>query len=209
MFKPSQFIWSSLLVFSFLLSLVKANQKISINIPSFAKECVYNNLESDQHALVINYQVLQGGNFELDFEILSPKGESIIKQTNEKYADFLLKTFGLGEYTFCFSNPYNTMKKVEFSIELEEKENQEKLSTDKESIVSEHSLSEIDRNVIKIQKIMDYLRAREWRNMSTVQSTESRVVYLSVGIIVLMVLVSVGQATIVQFLFQSRNKNYV
>lgn len=209
MLKYSQLLWSSLLVVLCCLSFVKADQKVSINIPSFAKECIYNNLDNDDHALIINYQVLQGGNFELDFEITSPKGETIIKQTNEKYADFLLKTFGLGEYTFCFSNPYNTLKKVEFSIEYENKENKEHLSTDKDSIVSEHSLSEIDRNVVKIAKIMDYLRAREWRNMSTVQSTESRMVYLSIGIIVLMVAISFGQATIVQFLFEGRTKTYV
>jgi len=210
MIRSSVSLWtSSLLLLSFLISFVNASQKVSINIPAFAKECIYHDLEDEDHALVINYQVLQGGDFELDFEIFSPKGESIIKQTNEKYADFLLKTFGLGQYTFCFVNPYNALKKVEFSIELENKENKEDLSKDKESIVSEHSLSEIDRNIIKIQKIMDYLRAREWRNMSTVQSTESRMVYLSVGIIILMVIVSVGQATIVQILFQSRTKTYV
>lgn len=209
MLRNSGLIWCLFSVVTLLFPFVNASQKVSVNIPSFARECVYHNLDDNDHALVINYQVLQGGDFELDFEITSPKGETIIKQTNEKYADFLLKTFGLGQYTFCFINPYNAMKKVEFSIELENKEEKETLTKDKDAIVSEHALSEIDRNVVKIQKIMDYLRAREWRNMSTVQSTESRIVYLSVGIIVLMVLVSVGQATIVQFLFQSRNKDYV
>ncbi|CCH42797.1 putative secreted protein [Wickerhamomyces ciferrii] len=203
-------LWQFIISLTFLLSCIKASQKVALNLSPFAKECIFHELNDDDHSLVINYQVLQGGNFELDFEITSPKGESIIKQTNEKYADFLLKTFGLGEYTFCFTNPFNVIKKVEFSIELEhKKDSSNSKPKDKDSIISEHSLDEIDRNINKIEKISNYLRAREWRNMSTVESTNSRIFYLSISIILLMVVVSVGQALIVQFLFQSRTKNYV
>lgn len=177
-------------------------------LPAFAKECVYYDLKHDDDALVINYQVLSGGDFELDFEIVSPNGQTIIKQENEKYADFLLKTFGLGEYSFCFSNSYNAMKKVEFGIELQKQEDTGK-PVDSDSIVSEHAIDEIDRQLTTIGKTLNYLRAREYRNLSTVQSTESRIVWLSIAIMIIMALISVGQTLIVEFLFTSREKNYV
>lgn len=189
----------------------QANSKISLAIPAFAKECLYHDLQDDDHTLIINYQVLYGGDFELDFEITSPTGESIVKQTNEKYADFLLKTFGLGEYSFCFINPYSQLKKVEFTIQLDLKEEEEenKSSINSDTIVSEHALSEIDRNLGKIDRIMNYLRAREWRNMSTVKSTGERSVYLSWLIIFIMVGLGAVQAFAVQFLFSDRNKTFV
>lgn len=199
----------SVLVFlSTFVSLALATSKISLAVPAFAKECIYHDLLEESESLVIGYQVLTGGNFELNFEIISPKGESIIKQENEKYADFVLKTFGLGGYSFCFSNPYKDLKKVEFSISLASNADQE-TTTKKEDVVADHSLLEIDRNVNKIEKIMNYLRAREWRNMSTVESTQSRTVYLSIAVIILTVGISLGQAAIVQFLFAGREKNYV
>lgn len=202
-----QLLWFSVL-FSVVAS-VLASSKISISVPPFAKECIYHNLLDDEDTLDVSYQVLTGGNFELDFEIISPLGESVVQQSDEKYADFVLKTFGLGEYSFCFSNPHKDLKKVEFSIKLGNGYEDENLTGVKEDVVAEHSLSEIDRNLNKVERIMNYLRAREWRNMSTVESTQSRVIYLSIAIIILTVGVSVAQATVVQLLFSSRQKTFV
>ncbi|KAH3682337.1 hypothetical protein WICPIJ_006709 [Wickerhamomyces pijperi] len=216
MLNSSSTKWMSLLsiifiTFSLLARPAQANSKISLAIPAFAKECLYHDLTDDDHTLIINYQVLYGGDFELDFEITAPSGESIVKQTNEKYADFLLKTFGLGEYSFCFVNPYNQLKKVEFTIKLDLKEEEESQQSkiDRETVVSEHALSEIDRNLGKIDRIMNYLRAREWRNMSTVMSTGERSVYLSWLIIGIMVGLGAAQAFAVQMLFSDRNKTFV
>lgn len=188
---------------------VTASSKISISIPPFAKECIYHELTEHNNALFVSYQVLRGGDFELDFTIVSPKGDTIINQKDEKYADFVLKTFGLGEYSFCFSNPHKDLKKVEFTLKLGNGEESENTTGDKEDVVAYHSLSEIDRNLNKIERIMNYLRAREWRNMSTVESTQSRIVYLSMIIILLTVGVNVAQASVVQFLFAGREKSFV
>lgn len=198
-----------LLLLTLLVS-ANANNRVSLAIPSFQQECIYYVLEDEEDTLVINYQVLYGGDFELNFEIVSPSGQSIIKQENEKYADFLLKTFGLGEYSFCFSNPHNQLKKVEFSIELKDSlEEEEKVSGNKDTIVAENSIAEIDRTLNKIDRILNYLRAREWRNMSTVQSTQSKALYLSISIIILTVGVSLAQAALVQFMFSSRQRTFV
>jgi protein ERP2 len=204
-------VGSFFLLVSFLFaSIAQADTRVSIAVPAFAQECIYHELQNEEDTLVINYQVLYGGAFELDFEITSPTGQSIVKQENEKYADFLLKTFGLGEYAFCFSNPHNQFKKVEFSIVLKDSiVEEDKLSGNKDTFIVENSIAEIDRNLGKVERILNYLRAREWRNKSTVESTESRAVYLSIAIIVLTVGVSLGQAALVQIMFSSRQKAFV
>jgi protein ERP2 len=202
-----KFLWVGVLLS--IVSGVLASSKISVSVPPFAKECIYHSLLDETDSLLVSYQVLTGGSFELDFEIIAPSGKSVIEQKDEKFADFVLKTFGLGEYSFCFSNPHKDLKKVEFSIVLGSGQEEENTTGKKEDVIADHSLSEIDRNLNKIERIMNYLRAREWRNMSTVESTQSRVVYLSIAIIVLTVGVSVIQATAVQFLFSSREKSFV
>ncbi|SCU94491.1 LAME_0F07646g1_1 [Lachancea meyersii CBS 8951] len=181
---------------------------VALMLPSFTKECLYFDLTSHEDAVVMSYQVLTGGNFEIDFEITSPDGHVIVTEKQKKYSDFLLKSFGLGQYSFCFSNSYGTaLKKVEVTLELEK----ESLGANSapEDALSSHSIEEIERNLSKISRMMDYLRAREWRNMDTVKSTESRLVWMSMLIMGLMVGISVIQATIVQFLFKDRQKNYV
>ncbi|CEP60413.1 Erp4p LALA0_S01e10308g [Lachancea lanzarotensis] len=185
-----------------------AYSPIALMLPSFTKECLYFDLTSQDDSVVMSYQVLTGGNFEIDFEITSPDGHVIATEKQKKYSDFLLKSFGLGQYSFCFSNSYGTaLKKVEVTLELEK----EALGANSapEDILSSHSIEEIERNLSKISKMMNYLRAREWRNMDTVKSTESRLVWMSMLVMGLMVGISVIQATIVQFLFKDRQKNYV
>ena len=162
---------------------------VGISLPAFTKECLYYDLSSDKDVLVVSYQVLTGGNFEIDFDITAPDGSVIVTERQKKHSDFLLKSFGIGKYTFCLSNNYGTSpKKVEITLEKEK---------------------EIVRNLNKITKTMDYLRAREWRNMYTVSSTESRLTWLSLLIMGVMVGISIVQALIIQFFFTSRQKNYV
>ncbi|CUS21969.1 LAQU0S04e05116g1_1 [Lachancea quebecensis] len=181
---------------------------VALMLPSFSKECLHYDLKSNDDSIVISYQVLTGGNFEIDFEITAPDGKSIATETHKKYSDFLLKSFGLGEYSFCFSNNYGTaLKKVEVTLELEK----ESLgaNTAPEDAISNNAVEEIERNLNKITLMMNYLRAREWRNMYTVKSTESRLVWMSMLTMGLTVGISVIQAAIVQFLFKDRQKNYV
>ncbi|SMN21470.1 similar to Saccharomyces cerevisiae YAL007C ERP2 Protein that forms a heterotrimeric complex with Erp1p, Emp24p, and Erv25p [Maudiozyma saulgeensis] len=183
----------------------------TITLPSFTQECVYHDLISKSDALVVSYQVLTGGNFEVDFEITAPDGNKIVKEKQKKYSDFLLRSFGLGQYKFCFSNSYGTaVKKVEMTLELE-KDIQEERATNanSEDVIANNAIEEIDRNLNKISKTMNYLRAREWRNMSTVESTGSRLKWFSILVMALMVGISVIQALAIQFLFKSRSSNFV
>lgn len=181
---------------------------VGISLPAFTKECLYYDLSSDEDVLVVSYQVLTGGNFEIDFDITAPDGSVIVTERQKKHSDFLLKSFGIGKYTFCLSNNYGTSpKKVEITLEKEK----EIVSSHerKEDIIANNAIEEIDRNLNKITKTMDYLRAREWRNMYTVSSTASRLTWLSLLIMGVMVGISIVQALIIQFFFTSRQKNYV
>ncbi|ODV62952.1 emp24/gp25L/p24 family protein ASCRUDRAFT_6572 [Ascoidea rubescens DSM 1968] len=184
---------------------------MSLIVAPFAKECVYYRLLSDHDSLLVNFQVLSGGDFEIDFDITAPDGSKVIQTKDKRYADYLLRSFGIGEYSFCFVNSFSpnsitNSKKIEFSIELERdvdyfKKQNEINSVKNEELLSYNALDEIDRNYAKAKKLMDYLRAREWRNMSTVKSTELRVYYLGMFSAILMVALGVGQATIVQLMF--------
>lgn len=183
----------------------------TINLPSFTQECIYHDLTNNDEKLVVSYQVLAGGNFEVDFEITAPDGTKVVNEKQKKYSDFLLKSFGLGQYKFCFSNSYGTsVKKVEVTLEFEKDLNSYRSENpNSEDIVANNAIEEIDRNVIKMSKILNYLRAREWRNMSTVSSTQSRLKWFSILVMGLMVGISIIQAIVIQLLFKSRTSNFV
>ncbi|CCF60436.1 hypothetical protein KAFR_0K00810 [Kazachstania africana CBS 2517] len=194
--------------FTFAAAVSSNYAPFTVNLPAFSKECFYHDLISNDDTLVVSYQVLTGGNFEIDFLITGPDGSTIVDEKQKKYSDFLLKSFGLGQYSFCFSNSYGTaLKKVEITLEKEKTLEVDHSNT--EDVIANNAIEEIDRNLNKMNKVMNYLRAREWRNMSTVSSTESRLKWLSILVMLVMVGISVGQAIIIQLFFKSRQKNYV
>lgn len=201
-------IWALFLVLLGSMNIARAETytAMSINVSPFSKECLYYSMESDDDSLLVNFQVLTGGNFEIDFEITAPNGEKVITANDKRYADYLVKSFGLGEYSFCFSNRVSsvTPKKIEFSIEREADVDYYNSQDDKKNndeVMSEHSISEIGRNLGQMKKMLDYLRAREWRNMSTVKSTEGRVYWFGMMSSFIMVGLSVAQASLVHFMF--------
>ncbi|XBW34550.1 hypothetical protein QEN19_000112 [Hanseniaspora menglaensis] len=199
-------------LFDLSYSQTSSYSPVVIGLPSFTKECLYYDLYNDEDALVVSYQVLTGGNFEIDFEITSPDGSALISEKQKKYSDFVLKSFGPGQYSFCFSNSYGTaMKKVEVTIEPDKSMESLNQNTEEkpEEVVANHAIEEIDRNLSKITKLMNYLRAREWRNKSTVESTSSRVVWFSIVIMGLTLTISVCQTLYVQFFFSERSRGFV
>ena len=179
-----------------------------LSLPAFTTECLYHDILNDEDTLVVSYQVMTGGNFEIDFEITAPDGSQLVLEKQKKYSDFVLKSFGLGQYTFCFTNSYGTaLKKIEFTLEMEKKLDNSNVNA--EDIVASNAIEEIERNLNKITKTLNYLRAREWRNMSTVESTGSRLVWLSLLVMGVMVGISAVQAFVIQFFFKSRQRNFV
>ncbi len=161
---------TSLMAFYIQTAAAVTYTSMSINVPAFARECLYFRMDSEEDSILVNFQVLTGGNFEIDFEITAPNGDKVITANDKRYADYLVRSFGFGEYSFCFSNRVSTVtpKKVEFSIELEKDVdyyNEQETKTNKDEVLSENAISEIGRNFDQMRKMLDYLRAREWRNM--------------------------------------------
>lgn len=189
----------------FIYSQELSNSEIPVDItlPAFSSECVYYDLTSPDQQLDIRYQVLYGGNFEIDFQVSSPSGQVVIEEKQRKFGEFILQNVGLGSYKFCLSNTYGTdSKKVEFFFsEYDEFEGQHD-EEDPDDILALNSVQEISRSLDKTRKLMDYLRAREWRNLYTVESTQSRLVWYSITIVIIMATISLGQSFIIQFFFK-------
>ncbi|CCE64457.1 hypothetical protein TPHA_0H02540 [Tetrapisispora phaffii CBS 4417] len=199
----------------FVTEIFASTQQIPIvlELPAHSSECLYEDLHNPDDTINISYQVLTGGNFEIDFKIEAPDKSELVSEVQKKYSDFALKSFGLGQYKFCFFNNYGSdSKKVEIILGLESRLVSVKDVEDDDDgkdAVANNAIEEIDRNLDKITKSLNYLRAREWRNMSTVQSTEFRITWLSLLVIAVMIGISVGQAFIIQFFFTKNRKNYV
>ncbi|KAL9543157.1 hypothetical protein MBANPS3_008254 [Mucor bainieri] len=136
------------------------------------------------------FAVQQGGAFDIDFDILDPTGESILKGQEEKQGDYVFSAGLVGEYSFCFSNTMSTWadKLLDFEISIENEQTfahyqETSTSNDKDKPAKatqiEESLSRIASAVTQIVRKQKYFRTRENRNAATVASTESRIFWFA------------------------------
>lgn len=65
-------------------------------------------------------QVIAGGNYDVDMELLSPSGSVLYKETKQQYDSYTWTTDTRGEYKFCFSNEFSTFthKQVYFNLQV-------------------------------------------------------------------------------------------
>ncbi|OAD01580.1 hypothetical protein MUCCIDRAFT_146649 [Mucor lusitanicus CBS 277.49] len=178
---------SFILALSLLPCAVQATA-LTYKVGSKEKACFYVWNDKPGKKVGFYFAVQQGGAFDIDFDILDPKGESVLKGQEEKQGDYVFSAGLVGEYSFCFSNTMSTwadkLLDFEISIENEQAFAHHQASSDNENKPAkatdmEESLSRIASSVTKITRKQKYLRTRENRNFATVTSTESRIFWFA------------------------------
>jgi|SRR6218665_1010359 len=74
--------------------------------------------------LLLNIQVITGGNYDVDVELTSPNGPVLYKEVKKQYDSYTWTTDARGEYRFCFSNEFSTFthKLVYFDFKVGDEE---------------------------------------------------------------------------------------
>lgn len=69
---------------------------------------------------VDTWQVVAGGNYDVDMELLAPSNRVLYKERKKQYDSHTWKTEAKGEYKFCFSNEFSTFthKIVYFDLQV-------------------------------------------------------------------------------------------
>ncbi|CEG78257.1 hypothetical protein RMATCC62417_12893 [Rhizopus microsporus] len=133
------------------------------------------------------FAVQQGGSFDVDFNVLGPKRQSILSGNQERQGDYVFTANEPGEYAFCFSNEMSTLtdKLIDFEILLEHEVRPEfkKDAFGKEQPTLteiEETIFRLSSDLTKIARTQRHFRTRENRNAATVASTKSRLFWFSV-----------------------------
>lgn len=156
----------------------------------------------------------------MDYSIKDPLGHVILSKSKERQGDLVISAQHPGEYEFCFSNEMSTYadKVIDFEIRFDGDAHQQFRATMPEQPNSspiEHvdamkrTADHIDHQLDELKRSLQYYKTRNNRNQDTVRSTESRIYYLSILEVLLMVGMAVLQITIVQLFFKGSRKQLV
>jgi len=185
---------------------------LRFDILPHTERCLKEELSKD--LLVIgNYSVESHPALKLDFKIKDPNDQEVFAKQQDDEAHFAFTTDQGGEFLFCFHDipqpgqrmAYGFTRRVGIEIktgveardytELAGKENLSKL---------ELEMRKIEDGVADILKDLQYLRKREERMRDTNESTNERVVWLSLFSVATMVTVGVWQIYYLKRYFQQK-----
>ncbi|KAG2231973.1 emp24/gp25L/p24 family/GOLD-domain-containing protein [Thamnidium elegans] len=178
---------TSLILGLFMLPSVVKATALTYNIGANEKACFYIMNDKPGKKVGFYFAVQQGGSFDIDYEVLAPNGDSILKGGQEKQGDFVFTANYFGEYAFCFSNDMSTFadKLIDFEIAVEN-EARPQFTKDADGKEQPETLSEMEESLLRISssitniaRTQKYFRTRENRNYSTVTSTISRIFWFA------------------------------
>ncbi|KAF7558040.1 hypothetical protein G7046_g5900 [Stylonectria norvegica] len=179
------------------------------------KACFYTTTKKESEKIAFYFAVQSGGSFDVDYVVEGPNGKVVMDGEKERQGDFVFSANQIGEYSFCFDNEMSTFaeKYVDFEIAVENEQRAQLPSkqgtSPEQTSVLEESIFKISGQLSTISRNQKYFRTRENRNFATVNSTEGRIVNVSMIQIGLIICMGALQVFVVRFFFQGARKGYV
>jgi len=106
-----------LLIQIFSTSFAFRDNDLTVVIPPGHFECFYQNVKKDL-VLEVEYQVIDGGDLDIDFMLKAPNGQVIVNEMRKPDAIHTVDETMEGDYEVCFSNRFSriSQKVVFFEI---------------------------------------------------------------------------------------------
>lgn len=181
------------------------------------KECFFQPMLRGA-SLEIEYQVLDGAGFDVDFHLVSPTGETLVFEQRKSDGVHTVETDD-GDYMFCFDNTFSTLSEKVIFFELildnmgddEQEEDWKKYITGTDLLDMKledilESVSNVKSRLSKSIQIQTLLRAFEARDRNIQESNFNRVNFWSMVNLAIMVVVSAVQVYMLKHLFEDKRK---
>ncbi|BFZ53113.1 hypothetical protein PYCC9005_000136 [Savitreella phatthalungensis] len=184
---------------------------MTLRVKANDKTCSYAWVDRAGEKISFYFAVQSGGDFDIDYTVKDPQQLVVMSGEKERQGDFAFTAMREGEYEFCLNNGMSSVtdKDVDIEVQVESEPRSEmpvKPGASADSTTGiEESVLKISMQTSQISRMQKYFRTRENRNMSTVQSTESRIFWFAVLESVAMVAASFLQVFVVRTFFSRRN----
>jgi len=181
--------------------------EMTFELPDNEKQCFHEIIDRGIKC-TIEFQVITGGNYDVDMELLSPKGQILYKDTKKQYDSYTWTTDVKGEYKFCFSNEFSTFshKLVYFDFQVGEEGppipdmgNHATAMTQMEtSAVTIHEALKV------VSDYQTHHRLRESQGRAFAEDLNERVQYWSIGESIIILIIGIGQVIVLKSFFTDK-----
>ncbi|KAI0207972.1 Transmembrane emp24 domain-containing protein 7, partial [Lamellibrachia satsuma] len=180
---------------------------LTFELPDKEQACFHQKFEGSTK-YVFSYEVIRGGNLDVDVTVVSPNGLMLHDQNKIKKGVFEFET-SYGVYTFCFSNLFSsfTHKVIYFELRPEVHRNLAYEAGRKlphANTYVEESLESVHIAMSQVTEYQTEYRLREFIGRYVAENVNDRVTWWSAAQALIILVVVCGQVVILKLFFTER-----
>ncbi|ESO97838.1 hypothetical protein LOTGIDRAFT_228384 [Lottia gigantea] len=212
-------VWWRIVTLSLTL-LVKlvatAEVDLTLEVSAGQEECLFQFIKKPSN-LEVEYQVIEGGDLDVDFSIISPNGQRLAHDLRKSENVHKVEVKVPGAYRFCMDNSFSrfTHKVVFFELLTEDDEDEDDKDWDLEKDeIAEYIdmtiedlktlIGTVKSNLEKTSQIQSILRVYESRDRSQMEHNYERVNFMSGVQVFIMLSVGITQVLMIRNLFTEK-----
>eukprot|EP00057_Strongylocentrotus_purpuratus_P032644 XP_788345.3 PREDICTED: transmembrane emp24 domain-containing protein 3 [Strongylocentrotus purpuratus] len=181
--------------------------ELTFELPDNANQCFHEDVEKDVK-IILEYQVVTGGQYDVDALVKSPSGTVVYKEKRKQYDTFTWTTDQAGTIEFCFSNEFSTFahKVVYFDF----------MAGDEDPLIRDigahaTALGQLETSCVTIHEALKavvnfqtHYRLREGKGRGQAERLNKRVHLWSLGEFFLILVIGIGQVIVLRSFFTDK-----
>jgi protein ERP2 len=181
--------------------------ELTFELPDNEKMCFHEYISKGVEC-VLEFQVIEGGNYDVDMILTSPDRRELYSEQKKQYDQYSWTTDVAGDYQFCFSNEFSTIthKIIYFDFQVGNTDPLQKVSQSPITAMTQMETSALTLYQ-SLKVVIDYQthhKLREAQGRSFAEDLNERVQYWSIGQTVVILIAGIGQVLILRSFFTDR-----
>lgn len=181
--------------------------ELTFELPDNERMCFFEKIDKGVKC-TLEFQVITGGHYDVDLEVVAPNGQMLYKDTKKQYDTFVWTTDQSGVYKFCFSNEFSTFshKVVYFDFQVGD---EPPLTKNMEGHATALTLMEsasvsVHNSLNEVTDYQTHLMLREASGRAFAEFLNERVFYWSICETVAVLLIGIGQIIVLRSFFTDK-----
>jgi len=182
--------------------------QLTFELPDNEVQCFYEHMNKDTNTIV-EFQVVTGGNYDVDMTMKSPKGKILYQDQRKQYDSFRHQTGEEGVYEVCFSNEFSTFTHKVVFVDWQVGDETPLLSPsspEKALTLMESSSSNLHEKLSLVLDDQTHCRLRETQGRAHAEDLNERVQLWSIIQLAVIITIGVLQVSLIRSFFSNRRK---
>jgi len=178
--------------------------ELTFELEDNANQCFFEDIVKGTES-TIEYQVITGGQYDIDASVHSVTGQELYKEIRKQYGSHTWKASATGAYKVCFFNEFSTFSHKILYLNWQ--------VGDEKPIVAPHlntmtllekAASDIHEKLKTVDDLQTHHRLRETGGRVSAENLHERVLWWSIGQSIAMLVIFIAQVMILKSFFGKR-----